>query len=475
MITISVFVCSHEAIKVKSLQCVDRLRGATIEVIEAVAQWRKTMSVEGKAAKAGNNAANQVFMWKGQNYLIKITQDLAFLDREFVRLGLGIHAADNPLLLPESTRHLLPPELLKRCERALAYLRAEGKPNVSRRASPVVAPEKLEDAIDTLAQQAVAQKLSNQLRQRQERPSKLPRARTTRSVALQTVASGAGFSVTRPAQREEGHSVGRRGVVSDEMDAELGSEVLADLEVERRAKIAVVGIQRIARGFLQRREMRLRRRAVSSRHASDEAFAQGIQEASGFFRGLVGAFQSEHKGDAIARNSVEDPVHVMDEPKAATRIQAVPRKLTARIEVAKVREEKNTAALKLQATQRRHNAKASVRECRSQRESVQSKEREDSTRAALRIQSLQRGRAVRNQADKRKPLPSVNKSRNESVVRATHAAEHASTSALEAAAVFSKLAQDFGSPQWSPKPASPPPASKFRTKRRGLLRDYDKY
>jgi len=465
---------------------VDRLRGATIEVIEAVAQWRETMSVEGKAAKVGNNAANQVCMWKGQNYLIKITQDLAFLDREFVRLGLGIHAADNPLLLPESTRHLLPPELLKRCERALAYLRAEGKPNVSRRASPIVAPEKLEDAIDTLAQQAVAQKLSNQLRQRQERPSKLPRARTARSVALQAVSSGAGFAVTRPAQREEGHSVGRRGVVSDEMDAELGSEVLAlpgtesfdslaDLEVERRAKTAVVGIQRIARGFLQRREMRRRHRAVSSRHASEEAFAQGIQEASGFFRGLVDTFQSEHEGDVIARNFVGDPVHVIDEPKAATKIQTVSRKQTARNEVAKVREEKNAAALKLQATQRRHNAKASVRERRAERESVQSKEREDSTRAALRIQSLQRGRAVRNEADKRKPLPPVNKSTNISVVRATRAAEHASTSALEAAAVFSKLAQDFGSPQWSPKPASPSPAPKLRTKRRGLLRDYDEY
>lgn len=460
-------------------------------------QWRKTLSVEGKAAKVGNRSAKPVFMWKGENYLIKITQDLAFLDRDFVRRGLGIHAADNPLLLPESTRHLLPLELLERCECALAYLRAEAKPNLSKRASATVAPEKLEDAIDTLAQQAEAQKLSKQLRQRQERPSTIPRARAARvhAVAPLAVAPVVELAVTWPAQRESVRLCERRGLVSDKMDADFdsksgergngleamslsGAEILvecADPDLGARAKTAAVGIQRVARGFVQRREVKLRLRPVSSRHASDEAFVQGMQEASGYFRGLVDSFQGQDEDGTTAKILADEPAHVIDEPGAAIKIPTGSRKHTAQKEVAKIREEENAAASKLQATQRRYNAKICLHKRRTERDKAQMKDREDNVRAALRIQSVQRGRAVRNEADKIKPLPSLKKSTNVSIVRAARAAEHASTSALEAATVFSKLAQEFGSPQWSPKPASPPPALKFRTRRRGLLREYDEY
>ena len=72
-----------------------QIRGATVNVIEAIERWR-----------ASNNTPNQVYHWKNVNYLIKITYDINFLSLNTLimnKLDVDIDKFRyNPLMLPNT-------------------------------------------------------------------------------------------------------------------------------------------------------------------------------------------------------------------------------------------------------------------------------------------------------------------------------------------------------------------------------------
>jgi hypothetical protein len=474
--------------KTKLLLCVDRLRGTTVEVVEALVKWRRAHSADGEAAVVGVSGS-RVFTWRGENYLFKMAKDLDSLDPAFTRHGLGIRAAENPLLLPGAAiRCDLPPALVGRCKHAVAVLLAEHTAVLPAYVPLKVSHENLDDAIDALAQQAAAQALATKLRLRQERPPPLPRVRATwvTTAAAPATASATALAATWTGERT-GPMAGRRGVVSD--DVEYAGEQIegwhaakavviavaeeptdrADAEAsekpgEANLEAAALNIQRVARGSQQRRRTELARLVVVHHNACYEAYAHGLDEAAGFFQSLIAAVHERREDDATPSDG-DEPAHVR-EPEAATKLQAACRGRVARREVARVREVVNAAAVKLQARQRLCAAKKTARTRRAERDSAWAEEKVEESSAALRIQCAQRGRAARRRISK---LVHKRHATSATVIDATSAAQQASASASEAAAVFSELARQLGTPHWSPQLAPPPLKLPLRTKRRGLL------
>jgi hypothetical protein len=82
-----------------------QLRGASVEVVEAVTKWRRAAERRGTGAAIGI-PSGRFFKWEGQNYLIKMMTDQDMLDQyTIIRDGLGFPAAKNPFLVPpESMR-----------------------------------------------------------------------------------------------------------------------------------------------------------------------------------------------------------------------------------------------------------------------------------------------------------------------------------------------------------------------------------
>ena len=76
-------------------QLLAQIRGATVNVIEAIERWR-----------ASQNTPNRVYHWKNVNYLIKITYDINFLSLNTLimnKLGVDIDKfRNNPLMLPNT-------------------------------------------------------------------------------------------------------------------------------------------------------------------------------------------------------------------------------------------------------------------------------------------------------------------------------------------------------------------------------------
>ena len=76
-------------------QLLAQIRGATLNVIEAIERWR-----------VSNNTPNQIYHWKNVNYLIKITYDINFLSLNTLimnKLGVDIDKfRNNPLMLPNT-------------------------------------------------------------------------------------------------------------------------------------------------------------------------------------------------------------------------------------------------------------------------------------------------------------------------------------------------------------------------------------
>ena len=88
--------------------CLAQLRGVSVEVVEAIAIWRRTSERHVTEAATGVRSG-RFFKWEGKNYLIKMSSDIDVLGQHTAFQEIfNLAASRNPFLVPPETSWIEP-------------------------------------------------------------------------------------------------------------------------------------------------------------------------------------------------------------------------------------------------------------------------------------------------------------------------------------------------------------------------------
>jgi len=418
------------------LEClIAYLRGATIELLDIIHQWREMAKELGKE--------EQFFFYRGQNYLIKLKEDTQRIEPKLQEVRLPFSGV---FLLPKDDSVRIPHDLFVRCITAQEKMETEYllEETTLKRVTDKLrvdlqcidsnarkeVQKKLTTAVERLQHQAQEQGLLTELRNRQRRveptsirqPTTLePITMTPSNTFLTSTIADAVVGV-----RDNGGSV-RAGVLQADGDdtSTASSSSSSSRSNFMRSASATTDEATYESGYLTSRTPS----AVTAVSATEievngnDVMSKASQNVLHFFRGII--FE------------VDMRLSLAEEVEASCRIQAIARGGYARKRTAlfKVQKTQNEAAIRIQRAHRRSKTKTS-QEKRSQ---------DSSENAAVLIQSYARGRVARNRFSVL--LFGANRTGVYADPQVIESTRQARLSAQSAADVYEKIAQDLGPPR----------------------------